>query len=190
MGDAYSRPPFGEYGDAPVKNRPDPRHTIRDLPNVHEQDPPKTAAALTLQDGGTRETFSTGAQKEDKSKCEGKGAYHLLPQEPLRQIAEIYRLGAIKYAPNNWRKGIPLSRLLDSAMRHSAQFVMGMEDENHAAQAAWNWLAIIDTLTRIKRGQLPEELNDLWSEGEPGEEVEVRPGYVCSQWRGKGPSCT
>lgn len=141
---------------------------------------------LNLQDGGTRKTYSTGAQKEDDSKTEGKGAYHLLPQYPIRRVAEIYRLGAQKYSPFNWMKGLPLSRLLDSAMRHTAQFAEGMEDEDHLHMAIWNLMGLSWTLEQIKRGKLPEELNDLWSEAEPGEAIEVRPGYVCSQWRGKG----
>lgn len=181
--------------------RPDPRHMARDLPNVHERDPEPTPvdehgtpglskpATLTLQDGGSRKTYATGAQKEDDTKCEGKGAYHLLPQGPIRRVAEIYRKGAMKYSARNWEKGIPLSRLLDSAERHLAQFHEGMEDEDHIHQAIWNLIGISHTMDMIKRKQLPAELNDLPSYGENGTPVEVRPGLICDKWREKGKGC-
>lgn len=114
-----------------------------------------------LKDGGSRKTYSTGAQKEDDSKTEGKGAYHLLPPTAINRVAEIWRKGAIKYAARNWEKGLPLTRLLDSALRHSFQYLEGRQDEDHAAQAAWNWLALLHTEEMIKRGILPKELDDL-----------------------------
>jgi len=141
-----------------------------------------------LLDGGTRQTYSTGAQKEDASKTEGKGAYHLLPQSPLRKLAEIYRKGSIKYAARNWEKGIPLSRFLDSAERHLSQFHEGMENEDHLHQAIWCLVGLSWTAEQIKRGLLPEELDDLPSDGIDGQAVEVYPGCVCDRWRkpGKG----
>ena len=52
-------------------------------------------------------------------------------------------MGAGKYAPRNWEKGIPWSRCLDSALRHLNKFQRGMTDEDHLAAAAWNIFAII-----------------------------------------------
>ena len=132
-----------------------------------------------LKDGGTRQTYATGAQKEDSSKTEGKGAYHLLPQHAIRRVAEIFRKGGIKYQPRNWEKGIPLSRLLDSAERHLGQFHEGMEDEDHLHQALWNLMALSHTMEMIRRGLLPEELNDLPSYGPPGEPGWRKPGKGC-----------
>lgn len=114
-----------------------------------------------LKDGGTRKIYSTGAQKEDDSQTEGKGAFHLLPPTAIRRVAEIWRKGAIKYAPRNWEKGLPLSRLLDSGLRHAFQYLEGRQDEDHLAQAAWNFLALLHTEEMIKRGILPAELADL-----------------------------
>jgi hypothetical protein len=129
-----------------------------------------------LQDGGTRKTYSTGAQKEDSSKTEGKGAYHLLPFHPIRRVAEIYRKGAMKYSPYNWQKGIPLSRFLDSAKRHLDQFCEGLIDEDHLHQSIWNLFAISHTMEMIERGLLPKELNDLPSYGPPGDQNYRDPG--------------
>jgi len=114
-----------------------------------------------LQDGGTRKTYTTGAQKEDQSATDGKGRYDLLPITAIRRVAEIFRKGAIKYDDRNWEKGLPLSRFLDSAKRHIDQYQEGLEDEDHLAQAAWNLLALLHTEEMIKRGLLPKELDDM-----------------------------
>lgn len=43
----------------------------------------------------------------------------------------------------NWEHGMPFSRYIDSAKRHLNKFVMGMEDEDHLAAAAFNIFAIM-----------------------------------------------
>jgi len=122
-----------------------------------------------LKDGGSRLTYSTGAMKEDWTQTEGKGRYDLLPVLAIREVAEIFRKGAIKYAPYNWMRGIKLSRFMDSAKRHLDQEWEGRIDESHANQAAWNILCYIQTLIMIERGLLPEELDDRPSFGAPGD---------------------
>lgn len=211
MGDWHHDWNQNKYSPDPMhESRPDPRHTYKEKkldnkPHIERIMSEETAiapvdeprltttgsgtAVLSLNDGGSRKTYNTGAQKEDDSKCEGKGAYHLLPQHPIRRVSEIYRKGAIKYAARNWEKGIPISRVLDSAQRHLAQFVEGMEDEDHLHQAIWNLFAISHYLEMIRRGILPAELNDLPSYGVNGIPVEVRPGYVVDKWRAKGEGC-
>jgi len=121
----------------------------------------KVADRLSLKDGGSRKTYSTGAMKEDDSKTEGKGAFHLLPPTAIRRVAEVWRKGAVKYEARNWEKGLPLSRLLDSGLRHAFQYLEGCQDEDHLAQAAWNFLALLHTEEMIRRGILPTDLNDL-----------------------------
>lgn len=130
-----------------------------------------------LKDGGTRQTYGTGAQKEDSSKTLGKGAYHLLPRNPIHRVSEIYRKGAIKYDARNWEKGIPLSRMLDSAMRHLFQFADGQADEDHLHQCIWNLFGISETIERINRGILPASLQDLPSNPIPGQKFR-QPGFA------------
>lgn len=121
-----------------------------------------------LKDGGTRQTYGSGAQKEDSSKTEGKGAFHLVPFAPLQRVAEVWRKGAVKYAPRNWQKGIALSRFVDSGLRHGSQAgLSGKIDEDHLAQCVWNFMALIWTIDQINRGNLPATLNDLPSDGHP-----------------------
>jgi hypothetical protein len=79
----------------------------------------------------------------------------------LIRLARIYEKGAVKYDDRNWEKGQPLSRYLDSALRHLIQWQLGHEDEDHLAQAAWNVFSLIHTDEMLQQGLLPEELNDL-----------------------------
>lgn len=48
--------------------------------------------------------------------------------------------GALKYGEHNVDKGIPLHSLLDSASRHLAKYMVGMDDEDHLRAACWNLL--------------------------------------------------
>lgn len=69
--------------------------------------------------------------------------------------------GAIKYGDRNWEKGQPLSRYIDSALRHIQKFMMGFRDEDHLAAARWNLGALMHTERMIRDGTLPPTLNDL-----------------------------
>lgn len=81
--------------------------------------------------------------------------------EGMRRLSQHYENGAIKYSPNNWRKGQPLSRYYDSAMRHLWKFKDGLTDEDHASALLWNLLCIIQTQMDIALKYLPESLNDF-----------------------------
>jgi hypothetical protein len=115
-------------------------------------------ADYITKDNGTRHTYETGAQKEVQS---GKGRYDLLPPEGIKALADLYERGAKKYSDKNWEGGIPISRLMDSMIRHAFQALEGLEDEDHIAAVSWNALAIITIRSRIERGLLPKELDDL-----------------------------
>lgn len=91
-------------------------------------------------DSGNRESFTSGAVRDTR---EGKGRYDLLSPAAIRRLAGVYERGAKKYADRNWEAGIPISRCIDSALRHTFQYLDGATDEDHLAQAAWNLLACI-----------------------------------------------
>lgn len=112
----------------------------------------------TIKDSGVRENFDTGSRRDSRS---GKGRYDLLPCRALRALSKHFEGGAIKYDARNWEKGQPLSRYVDSALRHLFNHLEGMRDEDHAAAAAWNVMAMMDTKARIDEGLLPKELDDL-----------------------------
>jgi len=111
-----------------------------------------------LKDSGTRTEFSTGAVRDAQ---EGKGRMDLLPMRAIMAVARIFETGAKKYGADNWRKGIPLSRYLDSGLRHAMKFARGDRDEDHLCQCIWNFMCLAETQDMIREGLLPLELNDL-----------------------------
>lgn len=118
----------------------------------------RTEPLPALKDTGKRQRFATGAVRDVSV---GKGRFDLLPPYAIFRIARHFEAGAVKYGDSNWRKGIPLSRYLDSAERHLNKLKCGMDDEDHAAAAAWNILCFIETKKAIEEGILPQELDDI-----------------------------
>lgn len=110
------------------------------------------------KDSGVRENFSTGSRRDTRK---GKGRFDLLPARAIQLIAIHFENGAEKYGDRNWEKGQPLSRYLDSALRHLFKHQQGLRDEPHLIAAAWNLLCMIDTEVRIREGFLPRDLDDL-----------------------------
>jgi hypothetical protein len=118
----------------------------------------KKQLEFIIKDSGNRQKFSTGAQRDIQT---GKGRFDLLPPAAILAVARVFEEGAKKYEARNFEKGMPLSRFIDSALRHLFKHIEGYRDEPHMAQCAWNILAYIHTATMINRGILSEELNDL-----------------------------
>ena len=105
-----------------------------------------------------QEIFPT---KSVRSSREGKGRFDLIPIDALRRLAVHYENGSKVYGDRNWEKGQPLSRYLDSAMRHLLAVLDGETDEDHPSAVSWNLFAYIHTLNAIRAGKLPKELDDL-----------------------------
>ncbi|MBS7362496.1 MAG: hypothetical protein KIH03_01660 [Paludibacteraceae bacterium] len=61
------------------------------------------------------------------------------------KLAKHFEAGAEKYGENNWKKGIPTSSYIDSALRHYFKHYDGQEDEDHATAFVWNILCAIWT---------------------------------------------
>jgi uncharacterized HAD superfamily protein len=79
----------------------------------------------------------------------GKNRLGLLPPNALKQIGEILTFGAEKYDPNNWKKGMPWSSVLDSLERHIEAFKSGIDydDESgklHLAHAGCNLMFLLE----------------------------------------------
>lgn len=111
-----------------------------------------------VKDSGERQSFDTGSVRDTNI---GKGRFDLIAPYAMLRLAQHYENGSRKYGDRNWELGQPLSRYLDSAMRHLTKVTMGLEDEDHLTAAVWNLLAIIETQKRIEFGLIPEELDDL-----------------------------
>lgn len=105
-----------------------------------------------------KEKFKTGAVRDTSA---GKGRYDLISVFAMRELAQVLEYGAKHYGSRNFEKGMNLSRILESALRHTFQVMEGDKTENHAAHALWNLMAFIHIREMIKRGLLPKELDDL-----------------------------
>lgn len=91
--------------------------------------------AYILHDSGERREFETGAARDMEA---GKGRFDLLPACAIARLARHYEAGANKYEDRNWEKGIPISVMMDSALRHIFKYMDGKIDEDHLVAAAWN----------------------------------------------------
>lgn len=81
-----------------------------------------------IKDSGDRTEFETGAKRDMHA---GKGRMDLLPWYGIMEVSKHCEEGALKYGEHNVDKGIPLHSLLDSASRHLAKYMVGMDDEDH-----------------------------------------------------------
>jgi hypothetical protein len=111
-----------------------------------------------IKDSGARQAFSTGSVRDTQ---EGKGRFDLLPTRAITRIARHFEVGSKKYGDRNWEKGMPLSRYMDSALRHAFKHLEGQRDEEHLTAAIWNLCCLAETEERIKLGILPKELDDM-----------------------------
>lgn len=111
-----------------------------------------------VKDSGVRQKFPTGSVRDTNI---GKGRFDLMPPYAMLRLALHYENGSSKYGDRNWELGQPLSRYLDSAMRHIVKVLMGLDDEDHLSAAAWNIMAVVETQKRIELGLLPQELDNL-----------------------------
>lgn len=92
-----------------------------------------------------QETFKSGA-KRDRMVAGSKDSIHvarydLITPVGLRRLAETYGEGAEKYGENNWKKGLPMSNVLNHALAHIVTYLSGDRTEDHLAHAAWGLFA-------------------------------------------------
>jgi len=117
----------------------------------------RTELPYTTKDDGKRVKSSTGALRSDSS---GKGRYDLVSPHGIKRLAQVYERGGIQKGDRNWEQGFSTSRALSSAIRHLFQYLIGMRDEDHLAQACWNVFCVIHFEEEVASGNLPEALLD------------------------------
>lgn len=71
------------------------------------------------------------------------------PDTMFLEVAKHFEEGCEKYGENNWRKGIPVKRYIDSAVRHYLKYRRGDKDEPHDRAFCWNILCAIWTCYHI-----------------------------------------
>lgn len=67
----------------------------------------------------------------------------------ILEVAIHFEEGAKKYGENNWQKGIPVQRYIDSAVRHYLKWLRGDKDEPHDRAFVWNIMCAIWTCNHM-----------------------------------------
>lgn len=71
----------------------------------------------------------------------------------LLEVAKHFEDGALKYGPDNWKKGIPTWCYIDSATRHYIKWLRGDKDEPHDRAFVWNLMCCIWEVDHHKEEQ-------------------------------------
>ena len=79
---------------------------------------------------------------------EGKLRVDLVPPQWVEWLAEVFTIGAKKYAEHNWKKGMKFSRMQGSMMRHLLKWQKGEKTDEESGlhpllHVAWNALALV-----------------------------------------------
>jgi len=53
----------------------------------------------------------------------------LLSRVWIEEVGKVLTFGARKYSPNNWRKGLQITRLLGACLRHVFSFLGGEDND-------------------------------------------------------------
>lgn len=112
-----------------------------------------------IPDSGLRDSFGENAAVREA--CSGKGLPSLIPTRAMRRLSRRLEDGAGKYARNNWRKGMPLSRYIDSLQRHLWDFMDGDTKEDHLGAMIFNVVALSETYDMIQSGELSSDFDDI-----------------------------
>lgn len=83
-----------------------------------------------------------GEQGDSSKKDFGKARYDLVPPEPLEALAELYGIGAAKYADRDWESGMKWGRVFAAMMRHAWRWWRGekydpVDGQHHLSSVAW-----------------------------------------------------
>jgi Domain of unknown function (DUF5664) len=82
---------------------------------------PPTSTPPLAKDGAHPADPNTGAMREKLNNV----PYDLVPIELIEAAAEALEYGAGKYAPGNWRKGLPILQVCASIIRHCFALMKG-----------------------------------------------------------------
>jgi hypothetical protein len=82
---------------------------------------------LQLFDKNTKVPFSSNYSEQALRYNQGKLKWSLVDWKSLEPMVRVLEMGAEKYAPFNWTKGMPVTEVSESLLRHMFAF---LEHEN------------------------------------------------------------
>lgn len=73
------------------------------------------------------EDYNEGTPKKEQALRynSGKRKWSLVDFKSLEPMVEVLEHGCIKYSPNNWKKGMPVTEVSESLLRHMFAFLSG-----------------------------------------------------------------
>ena len=76
-------------------------------------------------------------------------SYILSAPYAIEGLAEVFAFGAVKYARDNWKKGLPQEQVCDSLLRHLTSYMNGEDLDpesgmHHLNHVLWNALIMAD----------------------------------------------
>lgn len=77
----------------------------------------------------------------------------------LLEVSVHFEEGALKYGEDNWRKFLPQSCYVSSAVRHYLKHLRGDTDERHDRAFVWNIMALIWTVEHEHELEVHEDEN-------------------------------
>lgn len=101
---------------------------------------------FVTKDSGERQHFESGARRDIS---EGKPRFDLIELAALRRWAELMGRGAEKYGSRNWELGMPVTRFVESGLRHFFQYLEGDRTEDHLAAVLFN----VGAICRFENGE-------------------------------------
>lgn len=115
----------------------------------------RTSSRYKLADS----TAKGGGQKLD----DGKLPLQLLDPAALEEVAKVLAVGAKKYSPNNWRKGLSYTRVVGATLRHIFAFMRGEDNDpetglSHIAHAKCELMFLLSYILS-KRTDLDDRYN-------------------------------
>lgn len=133
------------------------KHVYDELPSLKRYD---ASEPLSSTDPAFAKAQLSGGLRHDS----GKLRLDLLPPEWELELARITTEGSKKYAPRNWEKGMPWSKMVGCARRHFLKYLLGEKYDketgcHHLGLAAWNLLALmVYDMRKLGENDLPQSV--------------------------------
>lgn len=62
----------------------------------------------------------------------GKPQWSIIDFESLEPMVRVLEYGTKKYSRNNWKKGLPVTEIIDSLMRHTISLLNGEDNDQES----------------------------------------------------------